>query len=179
MCSAAAFSLFSNGILAAPLAHHSSASAPDFHRLPLFSPRQSGPQSLYSVVRFLPEQAQSGNKYAPSISPHRSTEWFATTNAYLEQKKRPHRQTKCLCDRLFSLPAFLPPVSGCALAFNMVGILARASRLTPSPLPRLLSFPMTGFRRRTAISALTATVIQEAPRLPRGTNPRSLVYRRA
>lgn len=37
LCSTAAFSLFSNGILAVPLAHYSSASAPDFHRLPLFS----------------------------------------------------------------------------------------------------------------------------------------------
>ena len=79
LCSTAAFSLFSNGILAVPLAHYSSASAPDFHRLPLFSPRQSGPQNLYSVFG---------------------------------QKKKPHRQTFCRRDRLFSLPAFLQPISG-------------------------------------------------------------------
>jgi len=42
LCSTAAFSLFSNGILAVPLAHYSSASAPDFHRLPLFSLLSTG-----------------------------------------------------------------------------------------------------------------------------------------
>ena len=51
LCSTAAFSLFSNGILAVPLAHYSSASAPDSHRLPLFSPRRSGPQNRYAVFR--------------------------------------------------------------------------------------------------------------------------------
>ena len=42
----------------------------------------------------------------------------------------------------------------------------------------LLSFPMTGFRRRTAASALTATVIQKAAAFS-GYYPHSLVYQRA
>lgn len=51
LCSTAAFSLFSNGILAVPLAHYSSASAPDFHRLPLFSLFHHRPQNRYAVFR--------------------------------------------------------------------------------------------------------------------------------
>ena len=85
LCSTAAFSLFSNGILAVPLAHYSSASAPDFHRLPLSSPGRTGPQNLYSVFR---------------------------------QKKKPHRQTFCQCDRMFSHPAFLHPISGMRSGFS-------------------------------------------------------------
>ena len=42
LCSTAAFSLLSNGMLAVALAHYSSASAPDSHRLPLFSPLITG-----------------------------------------------------------------------------------------------------------------------------------------
>ena len=83
LCSTAAFSLFSNGILAVPLAHYSSASAPDFHRTSLVQPVHHRPQNRYAVFR---------------------------------QKKKPHRQTFCRCDRLFSHPAFLPPISGGATA---------------------------------------------------------------
>ena len=51
LCSTAAFSLFSNGILAVPLAHYSSASAPDFHRTSLVQPVHHRPQNRYAVFR--------------------------------------------------------------------------------------------------------------------------------
>ena len=110
-CSAAAFSLFSNGILAAPLAHHSSASAPDFHRLPLFSPGRTGSQSLYSVFR---------------------------------QKKKPHGQTFCLCDRLFSRPAFLQPISGLrfgAHTWSVFWLAHHSGFLRQRPHPAFSGFP--------------------------------------
>ena len=51
LCSTAAFSLFSNGILAVPLAHYSSASAPDSHRTSLVQPVHHRPQNRYAVFR--------------------------------------------------------------------------------------------------------------------------------
>ena len=109
---------------------HSSASAPDSHRLPLSSPRQSGPQN------------------------HIQLHW---------QKKKPHRQTFCQCDRLFSHPAFLHPISGMRSGFSH-GRYSGSAHLGGHRLPRL--YPaFSGFPNdriaplRIQTSALTATGI--------------------
>ena len=129
-CSTAAFSLFSNGILAVPLAHYSSASAPDFHRLPLFSLLSTGHKTDMQVFR---------------------------------QKKKPHRQTFCRCDRMFSHPAFLHPISGMRSGFSH-GRYSGSAHLRGLRLPRL--YPaFSGFPNdrtsplRIQASALTATGI--------------------
>ena len=115
--------------MAEPLAHHSSASAPDFHRLPLSSPGRTGPQNLYSVFG---------------------------------QKKKPHRQTFCQCDRMFSHPAFLHPISGMRSGFSH-GRYSGSAHLRGESLLRLYpafsGFPNDRISPRIQASALTATGI--------------------
>lgn len=129
LCSTAAFSLFSNGILAVPLAHYSSASAPDFHRTSLVQPVHHRPQNRYAVFR---------------------------------QKKKPHRQTFCRCDRMFSHPAFLHPISGMRSGFSH-GRYSGSAHLEGESLLRLYpafsGFPNDRISPRIQASALTATGI--------------------
>ena len=114
-------------------------------------------QSLYQLSQ---QRVCAGFTPASLVQP--TAKWATKPYSTDRQKKKPHRQTFCRCDRMFSHPAFLHPISGMRSGFSH-GRYSGSAHLEGESLLRLYpafsGFPNDRISPRIQASALTATGI--------------------